>query len=159
MDLKFPISVKEDLKKFKLAEISKFQNTAESVLSMMGVQENLSAKKEAALNPLLVIEVNDLSGALTSVVFNPNRDIVEDRTRPYKFNTKFFSMIVAKVQLALYTLQNLEKVEQLVFFYHYPIFSNFCLLILVFFFLTFDPSLLLSYIFAVFILILTCLNE
>ena len=97
MDLKFPISVKEDLKKFKITETSKLQNAAESVLSIMGVQDNLNAKKEGALNPLLVIEVNDLSGALTSVVFNPNRDIVEDRIRPIKFNTKFFSMIVAKV--------------------------------------------------------------
>ena len=97
MDLKFPISVKEDLKKFKIAETSKLQNAADSVLSMIGVQDNLNVKKEGALNPLLVIEVNDLSGALTSVVFNPNRDIVEDRIRPIKFNTKFFSMIVAKV--------------------------------------------------------------
>jgi plastocyanin domain-containing protein len=97
LDLKFPISVKEDLKKFKIAETSKLQNAADSVLSMIGVQDNLNVKKEGALNPLLVIEVNDLSGALTSVVFNPNRDIVEDRIRPIKFNTKFFSMIVAKV--------------------------------------------------------------
>jgi hypothetical protein len=46
LDLKFPISVKEDLKKFKVAEISRLQNTAESVLSMMGMPDNLNAKKK-----------------------------------------------------------------------------------------------------------------
>lgn len=82
--------------------------------------------EEGSKNPVFSIEINELSGLLTNLVFNPNRDIEEDRERLTKYNKKKLEMLVSKIMLGFYTLTNIEKIERVIFFYKYPKFSQFC---------------------------------
>ncbi len=56
--------------------------TAENVLNFFGMGD----KKKELPRPYFEVEILELSGLLTDVAFNPNRDIVEDRPRVVKFN-------------------------------------------------------------------------
>jgi hypothetical protein len=61
--------------------------------------------------------------------------------------------------LQIFNILDLISIERIVFFYKYPRFSNMCLVLLIFFTLTFDPAHILAYILGVFILIFVLLNE
>jgi hypothetical protein len=40
------------------------------------------------MRPTFEVDVTELSGVMTQIAFNPNRDVVEDRARIVKFNQK-----------------------------------------------------------------------
>jgi hypothetical protein len=48
----------------------------------------MGEKKKELPRPYFEVELAELTGILTQVAFNPNRDIVEDRPRVVKFNQK-----------------------------------------------------------------------
>ena len=65
----------------------------------------------------------------------------------------------AKFILAFYTFLDIENNEKLIFFFKYPRLSNFFRICLVIFLITFDAAHMLSYLLAVFILILALKND
>jgi hypothetical protein len=93
------------------------------------------------------------------VVFNPNIDIVEDRQRLTIYNKKQLQMTHAKFMLSVFSFLRMLDLERVIFYYKYPRFSQFCLFLLIFFFATFDPGYLLSYILGLLIIIFVLLHE
>ncbi len=79
LPIKFYLNPLEDFKKLKIAGPA-----SENFLKFFGMGE----KKKELPRPYFEVEVMELSGLLTQVAFNPNRDIVEDRARVVKFNQK-----------------------------------------------------------------------
>ena len=156
--LRFPLSIKEDFKKVKITEPSTSKLTAatETLMTMLGASEQ---QKKEIMQPVFEMEVYDLSNLLTNVAFNPNRDIEEDRQRLTIYNKKQIQMTHAKVMVQLFNLLNLINLERIVFFYKYPRFSNFCLVLLIIFCLTFDAAYMLSYILSIFIFVFILMNE
>lgn len=77
LPIKFYLNPKDDFKKVKIVG-----STAENVLNFIGMGD----KKKELPRPYFEVEILELSGLLTDVAFNPNRDIVEDRARVVKFN-------------------------------------------------------------------------
>lgn len=150
LPIKFYLNPKEDFKKLKMSGA-----TAENVLNFFGMGD----KKKELPRPYFEVEIQELSGLLTDVAFNPNRDIVEDRARVVKFNQKQIELIGAKFLLAYYNILDIENLERLIFFFKYPQFSKFMRIFLVLFVIQFDPSHLLSYLIAMIIIIVFFNNE
>lgn len=96
---------------------------------------------------------------MTSIAFNPNRDLVEDRPRNFKFNTKQLEYVAAKVMLAFYSLISINHVEQVIFFYKYPRLSEFFKIFLLVFVIIFDPRHLLSYLLFMFLVLFIVMND
>ncbi len=84
LPLKFNLNPKEDFKKIKMTEKEKLTAATENVLTILGIGD--SKKAQEPQNPTFELEVTEISGMLTQVSFNPNRDVVEDRQRLMKFN-------------------------------------------------------------------------
>ena len=78
LPLKFTLNPKEDFKKIKMTEKEKLTAATENVLSILGINPD-SRKAQEPQNPCFELEVTEISGLLTQVSFNPNRDVVEDR--------------------------------------------------------------------------------
>lgn len=150
LPIKFYLNPLEDFKKLKIAGPA-----SENFLKFFGMGE----KKKELPRPYFEVEVMELSGLLTQVAFNPNRDIVEDRARVVKFNQKQIELIGAKFLLAYYNILDVENLERLIFNFKYPRFSSFMRIFLVLFVIQFDSSHLLSYLIAFFIMIIFFNNE
>ena len=124
MFLKFPLTDAE-LKKFKIPEKSMILAAADTMLNHLGMGDGQKKAQDVSV-PCLELIINELSGALTVVGFNPNRDIEEDRQKLSVINRKQAEMVVAKMIVSMLNLLNLMYLERVIFFYHYPKFSRFC---------------------------------
>lgn len=90
--MKYPLNAKEDFKKAKIApDASRIQQAAENMVNNMLSQfdkGNLAKKTEVQLNPVFEIEISELSGLMTHIAFNPNREVIEDRYKLSTYKTK-----------------------------------------------------------------------
>ena len=59
------------------------------------------------------------------LVFNPNRDIVEDRKVKIGLSFKEISTIMTRIKLIIYLIEYLKNIDKPVFYYNYPRFSIF----------------------------------
>jgi hypothetical protein len=67
-----------------MTDQQKITATTDNVLNFFGMGE----KKKELMRPTFEVDVTELSGVMTQIAFNPNRDVVEDRARIVKFNQK-----------------------------------------------------------------------
>ena len=82
----------------------------------------------------------------SSIVYNPNRNIVEDR--PYIENYSFnqVSLVLTRTKLAITWLETLINADTLVFHYYYPRFSDACWVGIQAFIYFYDSRYLLTYL-------------
>ena len=124
---------------------------------MLGLADN-KANDESQL-PRFEVEVNDISSIRTYVVFNPNRDVVEDRPKQKEYSRHEIAVMVSRLMVAIYKILALEELERLVFYFTYPKFSSFLLVCILIFILNFDPAYLLSYLLGLFIIWFVMRND
>lgn len=73
------------------------------------------------------------------VMFNPNRDIVEDRPKKKEYSRKEISFMISKLVLTIYKIFDIENIEKLVFYFKYPNLSKFLRIAIIIFLIYFDP--------------------
>jgi hypothetical protein len=110
------------------------------------------------LNPSFELEIYELSGIMTDIAFNPNRNVEEDRLKLTNVKTKQLQMTYAKFLNSFYQVLGIVNYERIIFFYKYPKFSNFCLVASCLFVLSFNAGSFLTYIFALIIILFTLSN-
>ena len=59
------------------------------------------------------------------VIFNPNRDIVEDRKVKIGLSFKEISTIMTRIKLIIFLIEYLKNIDRPVFYFNYPRFSVF----------------------------------
>ena len=109
--------------------------------------------------PRIDLEIQDISKLKTMIAFNPNRDIVEDRRRKQSYKVKEIQMVFAKSSIGVQKILQVNEYYRLIFFFKYPRYSIFCLLVMLIFLITFEPKYLLSYMIALFMAFYLSYNE
>lgn len=95
----------------------------------------------------------------SSIVYNPNRMIVEDRPWNEDYSFKEVSTVLTRLKLVITMLENIINADMFVFYFYYPRFSYSCWIfgqLLIYFF---DSDYLLSYIILIAIWIVAAYSE
>jgi len=87
------------------------------------------------------------------IVFNPNRDIVEDRRKKSGYSFKEISTVMTRTKLIIFLMEYLKDIDRPVIYFDYPRYSLFWFLSLELFVFFFNPYYLLTYLIC-FVLIL-----
>lgn len=80
------------------------------------------------------------------IVFNPNRDIVEDRRKKQGYSFKEISTVMTRTKLIIFLLEYLRDIDRPVIYFDYPRFSFFWFLFLEIFVFFFNPYYMLTYL-------------
>lgn len=95
----------------------------------------------------------------SSIVYNPNRMIFEDRPWNEDYSFKDVSTVLTRLKLVITLLENLINADMFVFYFYYPRFSYCCWIfgqLIVYFF---DAEYILSYIVLIAIWVLAAYSE
>lgn len=57
------------------------------------------------------------------IVFNPNRDIVEDRKKKVGYNLKEISTVLTRLKLVIFMWEFIRDIDRPVIYFDYPRFS------------------------------------
>ena len=118
-----------------------------------------TSKETKELIPKFELEIKDMSQIIANVAFNPNRDVVEDRPKLKEYTRQQISIMISKMVINIYKIADIEELEKLVFYFKYPMFSNFLRIIIVLFLLFFEPAYLISYVVGIFTIVFIFQNE
>ena len=95
----------------------------------------------------------------SSIVYNPNRMIVEDRPWNEDYSFKQVSTVLTRTKLAITLLENFINADMFVFYFYYPRFSYTCWVfgqLIIYFF---DSEYLLTYLVLILIWIVGAYSE
>lgn len=65
----------------------------------------------------------DLTRLDSMIVYNPNRDIVEDRKKKESFSFKEISTVLTRTKLLIYLLEYIQTIDRPVIYFDYPRYS------------------------------------
>ncbi|CDW85589.1 UNKNOWN [Stylonychia lemnae] len=126
--IKLPISETVDFKKLGLRPVQDMENQVK--------------KKQAYLQ----LRVQDMTRIDSMIVFNPNRDIVEDRRKKSGYGFKEISTVMTRTKLIIFLFEYLRDIDRPVLYFDYPRFSILWFVSLEIFTITFNPFYLLTYL-------------
>ena len=95
----------------------------------------------------------------SSIVYNPNRKIVEDRPWNEDYSFKDVSTVLTRLRLVITFLENIINADMFVFYFYYPRFSYACWVfgqLIVYFF---DARYILTYLVLIALWIVACYSE
>ena len=75
---------------------------------------------------MLFLKVVDLTRLDASIMYNPNRKIVEDRPWNDDYSFKDISTLLTRTKLVITFLENIINADMFVFYFWYPRFSYVC---------------------------------
>eukprot|EP00347_Sterkiella_histriomuscorum_P002460 403368062 len=147
----------EDLKKHQTLK-EQLTNTSENFFNMLGVQCQ-NGPQDKIPQPKIELQIRDLSQFTAMVMFNPNRDVVEDRPKKKEYSRKEINVMISKLVLTIYQILDIEDVEKLIFYFKYPNLSKFLRIAIILFLIYFDPQYLISYTLGIVIFIFILQNK
>ena len=80
------------------------------------------------------------------IVYNPNRDIMEDRIYNNDYSIKDVNVVLTRARLSLRLLNSIIQSDTFVFYFFYPKFSYCCWVALQLFIYYFDSRYILTYL-------------
>ena len=107
---------------------------------------NHQLQQKVVIQPLLVLQIVDMTRLDASLVYNPNRNIVEDRRYIDDYSIKQISMVLTRTKLIITLLEYIINADALIFNFYYPRFSYACWVGIQLFIYFFDSRYLLSYL-------------
>jgi hypothetical protein len=122
-------------------------------------EQSLSYNQQQTSQPLLILKVVDMTRLDSSIVYNPNRMIVEDRPWNDDYSFKDVSTVLTRMRLVITFLENVINADMFVFYFYYPRFSYSCWVfgqLLIYFF---DAEYILCYIVLICIWIMSSYSE
>lgn len=75
---------------------------------------------------MLFLKVVDMTRLDASIMYNPNRKIVEDRPWNDDYSFKDISTLLTRTKLVITFLENIINADMFVFYFWYPRFSYVC---------------------------------
>ena len=81
---------------------------------------------QQAVQPLLVLKVVDMTRLDSSIVYNPNRGINEDRPWNEDYSIKDINTVLTRVKIVITMLDQILDADMFVFYFYYPRFSYTC---------------------------------
>ena len=69
------------------------------------------------------MRVVDMTRVDSMIVYNPNRDIVEDRKKKSGYNVKEITTVMTRSKLLIFLLEYLRDIDRPVIYFDYPRFS------------------------------------
>ena len=75
---------------------------------------------------MLILKVVDMTRIDSSIVYNPNRMIVEDRPWNEDYSFKDVSTVMTRIKLVITLLEKLINADMFIFYFYYPRFSYAC---------------------------------
>ena len=103
----------------------------------------LQVKKEGAWLGMRVVDMTRID---SMIVFNPNRDIVEDRKQKSGYSLKEISTVLTRLKLIIFFSEFLRDCDRPVIYFDFPRYSVVWYLFLVCFTYLFNPLYLLTYL-------------
>ena len=94
-----------------------------------------------------------------SIVYNPNRMIMEDRPWNEDYSFKAVQTVLTRMRLVITLLENLINADMFVFYFYYPRFSYTCWVFGQVMIYYFDPEYLLTYLVLILMWILAAYSE
>jgi hypothetical protein len=76
-----------------------------------------------AYRPYLHLKVIDMTRIDSMIVFNPNRDIVEDRRKKSGFSFKEISTVMTRSKVIIFLLIYIQNIDRPVIYFDYPRYS------------------------------------
>lgn len=95
----------------------------------------------------------------SSIVYNPNRKIVEDRPWNEDYSFKEVGTVLTRTRLVITLLENLINADMFVFYFYYPRFSYSCWVFGQCFVYFFDAEYILTYLVLICLWIVSCYSD
>ena len=95
----------------------------------------------------------------SSIVYNPNRMITEDRPWNEDYSFKEVSTVLTRLKLVFTMLENIINADMFVFYFYYPRFSYSCWVFGQLFIYFFDSEYLLTYVVLIAVWIIASYSE
>ena len=96
--------------------------------------------------PLIQIKVIDMTRSDACIVYNPNRDIMEDRKYLSDYTVKQMNTVLTRSKLFFALTDSIIQADTFLFYFYYPRFSYVIWIFMHLFIYYFDPAYLLSYL-------------
>jgi len=77
----------------------------------------------------LHLRIVDMTRIDSMIVFNPNRDIVEDRRKKSGYSFKEISTVMTRTKLIIFLMEYLKDIDRPVIYFDYPRYSLFWFLV------------------------------
>eukprot|EP00347_Sterkiella_histriomuscorum_P021039 403335495 len=132
--------------KLPISELIEFKKVG---LRPVQDMENQVKKKQAYLQ----LRVVDMTRLDSMIVFNPNRDIVEDRRKKQGYSFKEISTVMTRTKLIIFLFEWLRDIDRPVLYFDYPRYSWLWFLFLELLAFIFNPYYILTYL-TIFVLVL-----
>jgi hypothetical protein len=78
----------------------------------------------------MYLKIADLTRADSMFIYNPNRDIVEDRKSKQTYSFKDINTVMTRSKLLIYLLLYLKAVDRPIVYFDYPRYSKFWYLVI-----------------------------
>lgn len=93
-----------------------------------------------------MLKIVDMTRLDSSIMYNPNRNIVEDRKYLESYNYNQISLVLTRTKLLITMFEYLINADAFVFYFYYPRFSYACWIGLQAFIYFYDSRYLLTYV-------------
>ena len=102
----------------------------------------VATKGEATLE----LKIVDMTRIDAMIVYNPNRNIMEDRPYTYDYSFKQANTVLTRAKLTIALWENVVMSDTFIFYFFYPRFSFVCWVLFQVFIYFFDVQYLLTYL-------------